>query len=181
MTTEGFDTKDRIFFDKPITGEIGEPDTDSTSPQLNPVTDIQGELEPIRTKSMREYRETAGRLVAYAVKPNCSNSDLEEYLSRQSIHGYGLGTIVAPRWCRGPLQFTYHQQWGIILQLNKFPGFSVPYGPYKVMWFEKGVMENSWAEDLIVIHANLDKEMILDIAESQGVNVREARTILKAW
>jgi hypothetical protein len=171
-----FDETNKIFFEKPTVLKIGEP---AVTTMPNPVFDSANGIKgPIRTKSCRE---TFGDKieVQYQISQYPSKSDVEEYFVRNQIHGYGEGSIVARRWANG-VRFLYPHQWGVIIHLNRYPGISADYAPYQIRWFSsEKPLENAWGEDLFVVHACLDRDLLLDIAEAQGVDITEAAKVVR--
>lgn len=66
----------------------------------------------------------------------------------------------------------------MIITTYKNRGFQASYFPYWVQWFDGSKSEGTWAEDLIVIHAAIDKTILIDIVEEQGQDVEEAKKSL---
>jgi len=174
---EPFDESNKIFFEKPVVIKVGKEPPVTTMP--NPVFDsASGITGPIRTKSCRELFSDKVQ-VKYQISTFPSKTDVEEYLVRNQIHGYGEGAVVARRWANG-VRFLYPHQWGVIMHLNKYPGISADYGPYQIRWFSsEKPLENAWAEDLFIVHACLDRDLLLDIAEAQGVDTTEAQAVVR--
>jgi len=179
------ETDGRVFFEIPqlIVVEHPKKSTNmSTSP--NPVTDIAGaEKTGIRTASCNfdgALRKPDGypEVVGYGCTKSPDIGDANDYLVRNEIHGYGKGTIVSRRWAM-PWRFMYHHQWGIIHAVHYTPRKGVDWFPYTVKWFEVGQEEGAWAEDLLVIHACMDDELLISIVEEQGVDVSEARNMME--
>jgi hypothetical protein len=148
-------------------------------PDMDPIKDIANALEgPIRTRSMREYFGNKDKIVQYALSMDPTISELEEYVERVWIHGYGEGAVVARRHANG-MRFMYPHQWGMIMHVHKYSrGVSPSWGPFQVKWLDSSEIESSWAEDLVVIHSALDRESICEIVEAQSLDVTEAREFL---
>lgn len=145
----------------------------------SPVNDVVGGTTSriIRTKSMHQNMSIwngAPTSVTYQIPEHPTKAELEEYLTRNEIHGYGEGAVVVGRWQRNGFGYVYPHQWGTIFHTFRSPHHSPFWGPYQVKWFD-GQIESTWAEDLVVIHACLSKELLFDILSEQGVDITEAK------
>ena len=173
--------KSQLYFDEPVVQKIDH--SGFRTPAISPVNDIvDGDVSTsIRTVSCRPPGSTSFKdqwpdKVTYGCSERPSYQESHEYVERQQIHGFGKYAIVARRWAH-PIRFLHGHQWGMIIQLNyvAFIHDMSPWAPYVVRWFAKeSVEEKAWAEDLIVIHAALDDENLLEIAEAQSVDITAA-------
>lgn len=187
---EEFDPKGRVFFDIPEVIIVEHPKPAANGAGLvhmaqqrdpNPVIDIVNALEgPVRTKSCNfdgafNRPQNCPDTVRYAVSQHPSLADINEYLARNDIHGYGVGSIVARRWAY-PWRFLYCHQWGLIKAVMHTVRKGEQWAPYDVMWFDSAPgVEPCWAEDLLVINSNLSHELLISIAEEQGFDVTAAQ------
>ena len=97
--------------------------------------------------------------------------DAIAYLDMMSVQGFGVGAIV----CRKHQPMEDHPKvylWGVILMVHNHTS-SAEYKPYLVKWFGDGKVESTWAEDLYLVHARLDKTLFHDILESQGCDFED--------
>lgn len=188
-----FDPRGKVFFPVPELIVVEHPKAASNNDEAvtiarrmqqqgdpNPVLDIVNALEgPVRTKSCNwtgafNKPSHVPDKVRYAISQRPSLADVNEYLARNDIHGYGVGTIVARRWAYH-WRFLYCHQWGLIKACSHAPRKGEDWAPYDVMWFDSSTTEPCWAEDLLVIHANMTPELLISIAEEQGMDVTLAQ------
>jgi hypothetical protein len=93
-----------------------------------------------------------------------------------AVDGYGEGAIVSRRF-QPTWKHKWHGNWGMITRVVGFVSHAPtdPWNPYYVKWFgEAGASgpqeEFAWAEDLVIIHASLDKTTLESILEEQDVD-----------
>lgn len=127
---------------------------------------------PVRLASTHKLpRYKAPDTVHYLLSRRPTQNDAQEYIRMMRIEGFGEGAIVTRKYAE-PWRAKWHDNWGIISRIIGFVPIpsSTPYNPYTVKWFsqEFGREEEAWAEDLFVIHAALDKDMIDEIIEAQA-------------
>lgn len=186
---DGNDPRGKVYFEIPEVIVVEHPSTVGAAKVVqlmrdpDPVLDIAGALEgPVRTASCNfdsanSRPDGCPQTVRYACSQKPKISDINEYLTRNEINGYGTGAIVARRWAYS-WRFMYHGQWGIIDACNWTSLSHMKWNPYRVKWFESGMEEAAWAEDLIVIHANLSDELLMSIVAEQGVDTTKAQEII---
>lgn len=169
------DTSPKIYFEKPQTLTIVK-----NIDIMNPVTDIaNGSVGNIRTRSMKAMFSAKEIVVTYALGEHPLDNEIDTYLNQQFIHGYGEGAIVARRWAPS-LRFMYPHQWGMIVHVHKSCGVAqTGWGPYQVKWFDTNSTESGWAEDLLIIHAALERSLVIDIVEEQGIDTTDARLTMR--
>ena len=103
--------------------------------------------------------------------------EADSYLKMMAVDGFGEGAIVSrrfqPNW-----KHKWHGNWGMITRVIGFVPHAPtdPWNPYFVKWFSKdGIQapdeEFCWAEDLVIIHAALDKITLEQILEEQDVDL----------
>jgi hypothetical protein len=107
-------------------------------------------------------------VVKYLLSRRPLQADADDYIKIHKQDGFGEGAIVARRYAN-PWRKDWHTNWGMItrvVQTVPWPS-NMPWDPYEVKWFEGGVAEWVWAEELYVIHAHLDKDTLSSILEAQ--------------
>lgn len=164
----------RFLFEPPVVVEI--PSKRKYSPVNQNNTD-DFTMMPIRMASVYSnpgpYRPPSEPQVPYLLPQIPTTPDLNEYFRIQEINGFGEGAVVTRRY-QPTHSFKYTTGWGIIINSNCYPRMA-PWGPFQVRWLnppfqnKKYEFEGCWAEDLVVIHSNLSKAMIIDLCEAQGV------------
>lgn len=131
---------------------------------------------PIRLKSTDQlttdkFNKPEKVMYALPQRPGTQH-DVKRYHEQQRINGFGEGCVVARRWAALWRQ-TWHGYWGRIVRINEHVPIQ-PYAlfaPFAVKWFNiEGEPEPAWAEDLVLIHPFIDKSIINDILEAQGVS-----------
>lgn len=179
------DDKGKIYFEKPLVIEINRSTTPENRVTLSPVNNVAGgETSPtVRTKTMQISPNSMKipnypKEVMYACSQHPSQREANEYIDRNEIHGFGEGSIVSRRWAH-PWRFLYHHQWGILVSTRRTPGMAHDvWFPYRVKWFDSGMEEGTWAEDLLIVHACLDENLLMSIVEEQSYDTTEARGII---
>lgn len=177
VTTEG-----KVFFPAPQLITVNGDKVATSDP--NPVLDIVGNPGKVRTSScnfdhaMNKPKNYPIEGVKYACDLNPTYNEASQYLAQQWIHGYGKGAIVVRRWAMA-WRFMYPHQWGYIHAVHHTPQHKTNWAPYTVKWFEVGQEEGAWAEDLLIIHAAVDDELLCSIVEEQGFDVSEAMDMIE--
>lgn len=120
-----------------------------------------------RLKSSHEIQGyTPPTHVDYLLSKWPARMDIEAYIEMHKVEGFNEGTIVTRRFQPWQDMGKIHR-WGVVLMVNKHM-HSSEYKPYLVKWFGDNMVESAHAEDLYVIHAALDKQILADILEAQG-------------
>jgi hypothetical protein len=98
--------------------------------------------------------------------------EISDYLDQAQIEGFSDGAIVARKWAKASY-WMHPPMWGIILMTKSYLPHDPKdlYSPFTVKWFHNNAVEGVWKEDLLVIHAALDKDLLKDLLEVQGVTV----------
>lgn len=111
--------------------------------------------------------------VVYELTEYPKQIDLNEYIRRMEVGGFGEGAVVTRRY-QPKGRWRFQHQWGVIVITHTVvPSSAAPFKPYSVKWFNDMSIEPAWAEDLIVIHSYLDEHLLKDIVESQGIDIEE--------
>jgi hypothetical protein len=180
MTDMGIPGK--LYFDKPQVinmsayrkSDIPEVDPVSNSGRLGP-DDFYLKETPIRMKSSKKFHDKQNPppdIVEYALSQRPSQDEAADYLRINLINGFGEGAIITRRWQEN-WRFRWHGNWGMIVRVVG----NVPWqpteawSPYMVQWFERPDVpyEPAWAEDLVLLHTHLSKDLMESILESQGI------------
>ena len=176
----------KIYFEKPQLSlvkafhksDLPEYDTGGygMSRQAPGPVDLYTREGPVRlpsSKHMDNHTYKVPEKVHYLLTQRPSNTDIVEYISIQKADGFAEGAVVSRRH-QAEWRFKWYTYWGIITRVHgncPLPSKEA-YAPFRVKWFnpEHNVTdEDAWAEDLVVIHAALDKETLASILEEQGV------------
>lgn len=114
--------------------------------------------------------------IHYLLTMRPPQEEADSYLKMMAVDGYGEGAIVSRRYQPG-WKHKWHGNWGMITRVVGFVPHSPndPWNPYFVKWFgeagSSGPQEEfGWAEDLVIIHAALDKTTLESILEEQDVD-----------
>lgn len=131
---------------------------------------------PVRLRSSHKMvRYNPPEVVEYLLTQRPTQDDADEYIRMHKVEGFGEGAIVARRYAE-TWRARWHTNWGVINRVVQ----NVPWdakdawAPYIVKWFDvanllnASDMEPVWAEDLFVIHAALDKDVLESILEQQA-------------
>lgn len=175
----------KLYFDKPKvisveafhTSQVPEYDTGGFGYTKQPPgpADYYTREGPVRLKSSHKMaRYTPPERVHYLLTQRPPKNDVDEYIRMMKVDGFGEGAIVARRYA-DDWRARWHTNWGIITSIYGTVPFDPKdaYAPYKVRWFDTSSIpgapdiEGAWAEDLIVIHAALDKDLLASIIEHQ--------------
>jgi len=108
--------------------------------------------------------------VVYDISEFPTQKEVNDYITRMSICGFGEGAIVTRRY-QPKNRWKYPYQWGVIQSMFNIVPSNGTYRPFTVKWFANGDSESAWGEDLVVIHQAMDEDLISDIVESQGIDV----------
>lgn len=174
---EGVETKGKLYFEMPQVITIGKPKPTYTPVSSSPASHVNGTVpnSVVRLDSSKQYAicpfHNQPKTVDYDLGLRPSYEELKRYLQKYEIMGYGKGSVVTRRY-QTPWRYKDPHQWGIIIYTVNSAAYGTDFkGPYCVRWFDNVNQkeERAWAEDLVVIHTCLSKEMIEDILESQGV------------
>lgn len=181
---DGVVTEGRIFFEKPklfLVGKAEEPSpprshyprgaTSGTSASDLSEVEARSTSSRPRLASSRTYVvcQTPVMNVEYPLTMYPKIDEATAYLKQAHINGFGPGAIVTRRH-QNNWRYTNVHQWGVILFEIANPPFNQRWNPFEVKWFENQTsIERAWAEDLIVVHAYMDKKYLLDLLESQGI------------
>lgn len=130
---------------------------------------------PVRLRSSHHLpRYTPPEKHHYLLTRRPPQIDADEYIRMMKVEGFGEGAVVARRFA-DHWRARWHANWGTITRVTQ----NVPWdakeawSPYVVKWWDvsnfNGVAdtEPAWAEDLLVIHAALDKDVLESILEHQ--------------
>lgn len=174
------DTTNKVFIETPILLTIGK--AAPIAFPSNPHQSYNGSSRvnansPIRLESSRDGAVCPNppATVEYELSERPTWKEIDEYISECKCYGFGRGTIVARRYASTWRQ-TNPTEWGMITYITRQPTpTSGPFkGPFNVKWFDFGGTpkeERAWAEDLLVIHAALDDDIVKAICENQGVTI----------
>ena len=160
----------KLYFDPPVVHEIV---------NKSPVTQVKHfsaedqNFSPVRLKSSGFPRVVdMPQHVEYALGNFPSYNEVQEYILRAEIAGFGRGSIVCRRWdIRG--RWKHPHTWGMITFTHTRPNSGAKWSPFTVKWFDdtdaQSQIEAAWMEDLVVIHACLDEGVLYDILETQDM------------
>ncbi len=158
-----------FYFTEPQVVEIKSP-----KPVLVPTTSSytaqtygEGVCRLPSSHSQPNYKPPQG--IEYHLSRWPNKMDVDAYLEMFRLQGFDKGAIV----CRKYQTFESHKlvhRWGVILLTHNFMT-AAEYKPYCVKWFGDGTVESAWGEDLFIIHAALDANILHDILEEQGCDV----------
>lgn len=181
---EGVDTKDKLFFEKPILTLVGKaeayvssfPNNSGTSSVIKMEDNPHALISKCRLATSRQYQicNSPPKEVTYALGQLPTAAQVTEYLHDKRIHGYGTGAVVTRRY-QQDWRYRSVAQWGVIVHEIAYPQPTTLWSPYSVIWFEahNGLStEKAWAEDLVVIHAHVSDDLLDDILVSQNINLR---------
>lgn len=176
----------KLYFEKPKVisveayhvSEVPEFDTGGSGNNTQPPgpADFYKTEGPVRLiSSHRIMRYNPPERVHYLLTQRPSQSDAEEYLRMMKVEGFGDGAIVARRHAE-PWRVRWHTNWGIITRVVGHVPWSSKdaWAPFIVKWLDVSPLQNvsetepAWAEDLYVIHAALDKDLLESIIEHQA-------------
>jgi hypothetical protein len=131
---------------------------------------------PVRLASsvgMRDFNRKEPVTYGLSLRPT-SAQKIGDYLKQKEIEGFGLGAVVARRWC-ADWRYQTCFEWGAIMGVKTYclgshePGF---YAPFIVRWFNRNMNEEgAWPEDLYLIHQALSKNLLESIIEDQQPEV----------
>lgn len=171
----------KLYFDKPKIIEMAS-FRKSAVPEFDPIGGRYAQLgpeefylreTPVRLRSSHKQGPNYNppESVVYPLSLRPTQEEATEYIRLRKVDGFGEGTIVARRYAEY-WKAKWHGNWGIIKRVIGYVPHitSTPWNPYVVQWFEQQTSEESaWAEDLVVIHCTLDKDLLEDILEAQGI------------
>jgi hypothetical protein len=133
-----------------------------------------GSVSNVRMKSAWEptHREFLPVFVTYGMDQHPTVREISDYLDQAEIEGFSDGTIVARKWAKASY-WMHPPMWGIILMTKSYLPTDPKdlYSPFTVKWFHNNAVEGVWKEDLLVVHAALEKDLLKDLLEVQGVIV----------
>ena len=182
---EGVVTKGKVFFEKPVLQLVGKAEAEpprsyhGSNPAFhgsNRMPEIpKGErITPVRLKSSHNTAicQHLPKENYYDLPINPNYHEVKEYLAKKRIEGFGQGAVVARRF-QMEWRFKTPPQWGFLKYEIENVVTGTDFAPYRVMWFDTNINidqeEKAWAEDLVVVHAAVDKSLIKDIMEHQGI------------
>lgn len=133
--------------------------------------DASSRVSPVRLASTTEMRDFNRKdPVEYKMGIRPDMDEIKGYLRSAEIAGFGLGSIVARRWC-ADWRWETCQQWGLVVGVRSYTANTFNdevYSPFTVRWFDKITPEEGcWAEDLYVVHTCMTKGMLTEIVEAQ--------------
>lgn len=135
------------------------------------IIDADSRLSACRLASTVALRDFSQKdLIDYELGVRPTLEEIKFYIRAAEIAGFGMGSIVARRWC-ADWRWETCQQWGMITQVhaytaNEYNGET--YAPFTVRWLDRTTPEDkAWAEDLFVIHACMSKNLLASIVEEQ--------------
>ena len=132
---------------------------------------IDGNCRLVSSHEIRNYTPPTG--LEYALPRWSSKLDGDAYVEMFKVQGYGVGAVVTRR--HQPLEHmdkVYH--WGVITFVTRHMS-TTPWQPYFVKWFGDGAGEHAWAEDLVIIHAALDRDVLGSVFEAQDITLPEEK------
>lgn len=133
--------------------------------------DASSRVSSVRLAStvvIRDFNQKEPVEYFMSIRPDLG--EIKEYLKKAEVGGFGLGSIVARRWC-ADWRWETCQQWGLIVGVRNYTANTFAdelYSPFTVRWLDKTTPEEGcWAEDLYVIHTCMGKGMLTEIVEAQ--------------
>jgi hypothetical protein len=171
----------KLYFDKPQVidmsafrkSDIPEKDPVNGSTRLG-ADEFYFRTTPIRMKSAVKFmgKEPMPDTIEYALPQRPTQEEAAEYIRVNGINGFGEGAIITRRWQEN-WRFRWHGNWGMIVRVvgNVPWQTSEAWAPFVVQWFERPDVpfEYVWAEDLVLIHTHLSKDLMEGIFEAQGI------------
>ena len=137
--------------------------------------DLSATAGPCRlasTVQMRDFNRNSDIQYRCGLKPTLK--EIQEYIKWAEIQGFGLGAIVARRWC-ADWRYETPFEWGAIMGCKTYMVSALESGtwsPFTVRWFNRNMNEEgAWCEDLYVIHQTLSKDLLASIIEDQQPEV----------
>jgi len=163
----------KLYFEKPQVFDI----VRVVDPVSNNVSTIDPSATtgPVRLSSTRALRDfTKNSEVSYRIGQRPNLPEIQDYIRWAEIQGFGMGAVVARRWC-AYWRAEATSQWGVITGCQVYTvasSSSELYTPFQVQWFDKGLpTEGVWAEDLYIVHQHLSKSLLTSILEEQAEGV----------
>lgn len=152
----------KLYFAKPMVIEIPSKHSDTST--------MVSTVRTLSTQRLRDFNHNCNA-TSYRCSQRPTAAELKDYLHWAEIQGFGLGAVVARRFC-AHWRAEAHHQWGVIIGCIGFShptSPNQPWAPFVVQWFSKefGQAEPTWAEDLYVIHQSLSKNLLNSILEEQ--------------
>lgn len=136
--------------------------------------DLSATTGPVRLASsvlLRDFHRNKPVMYQMGLRPQLS--EIQEYIKAAEIMGYGLGSIVARRFC-ADWRYETPFEWGAIMGVRAYMANvdDQHYAPFTVRWFNRNnPEEGAWAEDLYVIHQCLSRQLLNSIIEDQQEGV----------
>jgi hypothetical protein len=157
----------KLYFDRPQVIDITTSrDGGSTKVITQDVRALSGPVRLASTRGLHDFKKI--EVVEYHAPLRPSIEEISSYMKWAEISGFGNGAVVARRWC-ADWRWESPFQWGVILGNRLYPpAMEDSYAPFSVQWFDKNQgTETAWAEDLLLIHQCLSKQLLESLVEEQ--------------